>query len=127
MSVLGDRLRKARERKGLSQIDVYKKTKINNKTISRYESGGSEPDIDNLLKLATLYEVSIDYLVGRTDNPNMTFSEQERIIYDKLDLTDEEIMSQLDMYYDGMKLTDQEKKEFLAIVRGIFSVRRGQT
>lgn len=126
MSILGDRLRRARERKGLSQIDVYKRTKINNKTISRYESGGSEPDIDNLVKLAALYEVSIDYLVGRTDNPNTVFSDSERFLYDKLELTDEEIMDQLDMYYEGMKLTDQEKKEFLAIVRGIFSVRRAQ-
>ena len=126
MSVLGERLKKAREMKGMSQVDVYKKININNKTLSRYETGGSEPDIDNLIKLANLYEVSIDYLVGRTNNPKMTFSEQERIIYDKLDLTDEEIVNQVDMYYDGMKLTDQEKKEFLSIVRSIFDFRRAQ-
>jgi len=54
----------------------------------------------------------------------MQFSKEERFIYDKLDLTDDEIMNQVDMYYDGMKLTDEEKKEFLAIVRGIFSFRR---
>jgi len=124
MSILGERLKRARERKGLSQIDVFKKININNKTLSRYEAGGSEPDVDNLVKLANLYEVSIDYLVGRTDNPKMQFSKEERFIYDKLDLTDEEIMNQVDMYYDGMKLTEQEKKEFLAIARGIFSVRR---
>lgn len=119
-----DRLRCLREIRGLTQKEAAKRMGISRTTYSNYESGNREPDIDTLVKIADFYEVSIDFLVGRTDNPNMTFSEHERFIYDKLDLTDEEIISQVDMYYDGMKLTDQEKKEFLAIARGIFSVRR---
>lgn len=122
-----NRLRSLREKKRLTQEEAAKRIGIARPTYANYEAGNREPDIETLIKIAEFYKVSLDYLVGRTDNPNMTFTEQERIIYDKLDLTDEEIMSQLDMYYDGMKLTDQEKKEFLAIVRGIFSVRRGQT
>ena len=67
MSTLGERLRKARENRGLKQVDVSQKTNINNRTLSRYEKDGSEPDSETLKILADLYEVSTDYLLGRTD------------------------------------------------------------
>lgn len=63
MSSLNERLRKARERKGLSQTEVSRRTNINNKTLSRYEKGGSEPDIETVKILAELYEVSSSYLL----------------------------------------------------------------
>ncbi len=69
-SLLGIRLRMAREAKHLTQVQVKSLTNINNKTLSGYEKGVSEPDIDTLITLANLYETSIDYLVGKTDEPN---------------------------------------------------------
>jgi transcriptional regulator with XRE-family HTH domain len=65
MNTLGTRLRSARERKRLSQVDVFKRTGINNKTLSRYENNGTEPDADSLRKLAEIYEISVDWLLGR--------------------------------------------------------------
>lgn len=64
MSSVGNRLRSARERQNLKQIQVMEKTGINNKTLSGYENGVSEPDIDSLKLLAELYEVSVDWLAG---------------------------------------------------------------
>lgn len=69
MSILGDRLRIARERKNLKQTQVKERTGINNKTLSGWENGLSEPDSESLKILANLYEVSTDWLLGRTDNP----------------------------------------------------------
>lgn len=63
MSTLGERLRIAREKKGYSQTEVYRRTNINNKTLSRYEKDGSEPDKDTLITLANLYEVKVEWLV----------------------------------------------------------------
>ena len=40
-------------------------------TISRYETGEREPGIEELIKLADYFNVSVDYLIGRTDNPKM--------------------------------------------------------
>jgi transcriptional regulator with XRE-family HTH domain len=40
-------------------------------TISRYETGEREPGIKELIRLADYFQVSIDYLLERTDNPNM--------------------------------------------------------
>lgn len=69
MSILGERLKIARERKKLKQTQVKEKTGINNKTLSGWENGLSEPDSDSLRILANLYEVSTDWLLGLTDNP----------------------------------------------------------
>jgi transcriptional regulator with XRE-family HTH domain len=62
---LGQRLKYARERKNLKQLEVAKKTGINNKTLSGYEHGRAEPDFDTLLKLAELYEVDIHWIIGK--------------------------------------------------------------
>lgn len=67
MKNIGERLRYAREKKNLKQIQVMKLTqgKINNKTLSGYENNVSEPDIESLKILSELYEVSIDWLIGK--------------------------------------------------------------
>lgn len=61
MLKFGDRLRAARERKGLSQMDVYRAIGLNNKSLSRYENGTTAPDPDTLRDLIRLYDVSSDY------------------------------------------------------------------
>ena len=70
MSIVAERLRKAREWKNLKQIQVKEKTGINNKTLSGYEKGVSEPDLETLKILANTYEVSIDWVSGHSDNSN---------------------------------------------------------
>lgn len=72
MSSLGERLKRARERKGLSQTEVYRRTNINNKTLSRYEKNGSEPDSETLKILAELYDVSADFLLGLDEDKKET-------------------------------------------------------
>ncbi len=58
------KLKKARENKGLLQIEVEAETKIKRSTLSGYEIGRTQPDIETLGILADLYEVSLDWLVG---------------------------------------------------------------
>src|SRR5690625_5562130 len=73
LTTLGDRLKIARERKGFTQIQVKNYTNINNKTLSGYEKGVSEPDIKTLVTLAKLYEVSYKWLLsgeGSIDDTN---------------------------------------------------------
>lgn len=89
MSVLGDRLRAAREKKGLSQIEVFRRIKINNKTLSRYENGGTEPDIDTLKLLAELYDVSINYLTGFDEDERKEKTKEELIIEEKMKLAEQ--------------------------------------
>lgn len=62
--VLGSRLKDARTFAGLTQKEVANILKLKQPTIASYESGRTEPDIETLGKLAQLYDVSVDYLIG---------------------------------------------------------------
>lgn len=74
---LGSRLKKARERKGWSQLYASKLAKIANTALSNYERDYRDPDSETLSTLADLYEVSIDWLAGRTENPSSPKDEME--------------------------------------------------
>ncbi len=63
-----NRIRALRENAGLRQIDVANATGIDQKTLSNYETGKTNPDSYSLIKLADFFDVSIDYLVGRVDS-----------------------------------------------------------
>lgn len=54
----------------MSQIDLAKKIGISNVTISRYLSGGRIPRLDVIAKIAYAFNVSIDYLLGLTEQKN---------------------------------------------------------
>lgn len=58
-----------RERKKISQLKLALDLNLNQNSISRYESGAREADYKTLIMLADYFNVSIDYLLGRTDNP----------------------------------------------------------
>lgn len=63
------KLRKLREDKGMAQGDVAQYLGVSRTAVTHWESGKKRPDLVNLVKLADLYNVSLDYLMGRTDNP----------------------------------------------------------
>lgn len=58
------KLKKARENTGFTQEETSLETKIPRSTIANYESGRTEPDIENLGILADFYQVSVDWLIG---------------------------------------------------------------
>ena len=62
------RLRDCREDKDLSQVQVAEFLGIDQRVYSTYETGKRKIPIDLLIKLAKLYNTSIDYLVGLTDD-----------------------------------------------------------
>ena len=65
MTNYGEYLKEQRERLGLSQSAVANKINTSHQNISRWESGKILPSIDFCVKLADLYGVSLDELVGR--------------------------------------------------------------
>ena len=66
---MNEKLRRLRENMGLQQKEVADRLGVNPSAVTRWESGEKRPDLVNLVKLADLYNVSLDYLMGRTDNP----------------------------------------------------------
>lgn len=102
MKTLGDRLKKAREEKRYTQMDVAQKLGITNGALSGYERNYREPDIATIKKLAELYGVSVQWLLTGDDSidfPNedytaalLGFDERKRRILEWLkDFTDEEV------------------------------------
>ena len=97
-NVLGNRLRKLREKRGLSQKEAAKRFGISNFALSRYENGTANPDPDLIARFSEFYEVSTDYLLGRVDDPDLYSIREEaeravkkRGIPDLEGLTDEQI------------------------------------
>jgi transcriptional regulator with XRE-family HTH domain len=66
---LGSRLKTLRTQKKLSQQELAEKLRINRVTYSQYEVNRREPNIETMQKLADFFDVSLDYLLGRSDDP----------------------------------------------------------
>ncbi|MBE7012319.1 MAG: helix-turn-helix transcriptional regulator [Ruminococcaceae bacterium] len=65
------RLKELRKQNGISQLKLAMDMSMNQNSISRYENGIREADYATLIKFADYFNVSIDYLLERTDNPEM--------------------------------------------------------
>lgn len=66
-----DRFKALRLEHNLSQQQVAANTGLTDTTIQNYEYGARKPAYDGLIAIADLFDVSLDYLAGRTDNPNV--------------------------------------------------------
>ncbi|MBQ3111432.1 MAG: helix-turn-helix transcriptional regulator [Firmicutes bacterium] len=65
------RLKQLREARGVSQLKLAMDLGLNQNSISRYENGMREADYATLIKFADYFNVSLDYLLERSDNPQM--------------------------------------------------------
>lgn len=65
------RLRELRRAKHITQLKLALDLNMSQNTISRYENGEREPGIAELILIADYFHVSIDYLLERTDRPEI--------------------------------------------------------
>ncbi len=68
---MNNNLKKLRKNKGLTQISVQMQTGIEQALLSKFENGERIPPTETLVLLADFYNVSIDYILCRTENPNV--------------------------------------------------------
>lgn len=64
------RLKELRKQHNISQLKLAMDLQLNQNAVSRYETGVREADYSTLIKIADYFDVSIDYLLERTDNPS---------------------------------------------------------
>ena len=64
-------LKQLRKSRGYTQIAVQMKTGIEQALLSKFENGERVPPTETLVRLAEFYDVSIDYILCRTENPNV--------------------------------------------------------
>lgn len=71
MSTLSERLQLLKSERNLLQKDIAKDNHLSLRAYQYYERGERNPTSDVLIALADYFDVSLDYLVGRTDNPKI--------------------------------------------------------
>ena len=102
------RLKTLRQEKHLNQIELSKLILVGNKTISDYERGISNPDFDTLQRIANFFNVSTDYLLGKTDDRNATAAAAPELEGVKLAL-----------YNQTEELTEEQLQDVLKFVEFI--------
>lgn len=99
--LIGKRIKELREKRGLYQEDFANTIGSKRSAISNYESGTAAPQPYMLAKIATALNTTVDYIVGRTNDPaNNEVDPQSR----KINLLDHRT-------YDSIVLDDQELSE----------------
>lgn len=112
MTVFGERMRILRQNLGISQQQVADKLNISRNLLSNYERGIRQPDYQMLVRLANFYEVSLDYLLGRSDTyktQNVCTNRETEVINRVLRLSDESIRDLL-RYVDLLELRDAKEQ-----------------
>ena len=67
-----ERLRELRQNQSVTQVQISVSIGITTRQYQRLEAGSAKPSLDTLIALADYFNISIDYLVGRTDKSNIT-------------------------------------------------------
>lgn len=77
--MIGERLKQLRKEKGIEAQFIAQKINVSKSTYSYYENDKSDPNFETLKKLADIFDVSTDYLLGRTDMKEIAIIEGDEI------------------------------------------------
>ena len=78
MSIIGNRIRDLRKLNNLTQLEVSKKLNISNTTLSQYETGQRLPSDDIKIKISDIFNVSVDYLLGKSENKKNPHADNDK-------------------------------------------------
>lgn len=108
--MLGKRIKELRVEKGLTLKKLGEKLNLGESTMSMYESGNRNPDYDTLSKIAEIFNVSTDYLLGRTDQRKPEKYEPETIAahHDGDEWTEEEL-EDIERFKEFVKMRREKK------------------
>ena len=101
------RIKELRKEKGISQEELAKKIQVKNYSIGDWERDRTEPNINTLIELANYFEVSVDYLIGRT--------EDDGIININTNLQNDEIQ----LLKEYKKLNSDEKNQVIGFAKAL--------
>lgn len=116
MSTIGSRIHKLRKKSGLTQQQVANRLNVVRTSISNWESGTRTPDAESLSKLADLFGVTTDYLLGKeskaVSQEHLTninnqiknkLGEDVSVMFKDINQWDEEKVNKLKTFYDLIK------------------------
>lgn len=118
----GNRIAHLRDERRLTQEELSSKVGITRAALSHYENNRREPDYETIQKIADFFKVSVDYLVGRSSEPNMNTDSEARAFAEQLELSDQALLAKYAFTIDGKPLTAEETRRFLAFIRAERSI-----
>ena len=108
-----------RERNGLTQSELAELLGVSQQTISKYENGSREPDLENLIRMSKIFHVTTDYLLGLSE-PTSTYllhEEESNYFREEISLRLKELMEERNVNPRSLSsicnLTSEEMKLFL--------------
>jgi len=111
--MFGKRLALLRKQKGISQYEFADRIGFSRGQVANYEQGKREPDYETLQKIADFFEVSTDYLLGRTNSPHPDKKNAEESLLDP----------ELGVFFKEIKDASEDRQEQL---RKIWEVIKGE-
>lgn len=123
--MLNVRMKALRKERNKTQQDIAALLGVSRPAYTAYEQGNRTPDNDAVEKLADYYDVTIDYLFGRTDNPNRIESpkvndKDERDIAKRLEKFKEEIENSDGLAFDGEPISEEAKESLIDAMEHIY-------
>ena len=108
---IGARIAEERKRLGLSQAQLAKQVNISQTAVAKQETGANYPSIETLEDYANLFNVTTDYLLGRTDERKVYITENPPELADidvtevgqSSPFTDEQLVALKEMFADMQK------------------------
>ena len=85
MTMFCERIRELRENKNLTQTQAAEQIGITQKKLSNIETGKTEPSMKDLKAICEFYNVSADYLLAISDDPEIILQEEDDVMEDKLE------------------------------------------
>jgi transcriptional regulator with XRE-family HTH domain len=114
------RLKELRAEKGLTQAELASVLSLNQTAVGKYERGQLEPTFETLMKLSRFFEVSIDYLIGNSDDFG-------NVIVAGSSPRDEMTADERTLLADFRTLPDGERAQALAYVEYLAEKRGAKT
>ncbi len=81
MLAISEQLKKYRTERGMTQEELAEKLFVSRQAISKWEKGEANPDLDNVVKLARIFEVSLDELVLAKEQTEVTKTDFDHFLY----------------------------------------------
>lgn len=128
MTSFGERLKNLRTEKHMTQSELGKHLNVTKVSISGYEKGTREPDQESTKKLANLFDVSIDYLLGNSDQRHYyDLSKKEKMDLGKLaDQLLEGSTADAETDYFGEPSTPEQKANLRAAILTALELNKQQ-
>ncbi|MDS0525013.1 helix-turn-helix domain-containing protein [Clostridium sp. SHJSY1] len=122
MITLSDRLKELRKENNMTQSDLGKILGVGKTTISMYENGNSTPNDEIKLKIVEYFNISLDYLLGKSEIKN--YSHLNKPVNRINDLVKENKITTLAAHFEGEEFTEDDLYDIENFIRYVISKKK---